>query len=230
MSRIQVELLAPAWFNRFGDPLKSARVMEIITLVLKKLGFATYRYQHAWVVAPDPDGGYLIADHANKMAALDKGLPKRDRLTYHGVFRKTHLATALLIIKLGTFMWPGTQTFINVDNANPDLQETLRLGMHCLVWEHADVVREISTFKVLMASDNWDADDVMGDDELAIIARMYDAMDTEKMAVGVSKDKAIIRQVQRICSSLGTETMLYILRDYMKASFKPALDRKSVVA
>ena len=147
VSRVQIEFLAPAWFNRFGDPLKSARVMEIITLLLKKPGFATYRYQHVWAVAPDPNGGYLIADHANKMAALDKGLPKRDRLTYHGVFRKTHLATALLIIKLGTFMWPGTQTFINADNANPDLLETLRLGMHCLVWEQADVVKQLGTFK-----------------------------------------------------------------------------------
>ena len=99
--RIQVELLIPADFNRFGDPLKGSRVFEIISLLLVKPGFADYKYDCAWVVSPDPNGSFKLADQANKHAAMDELLPRRERRLYHGTFRKSHLACALLIITLG---------------------------------------------------------------------------------------------------------------------------------
>jgi len=46
--RIQVEGLIPEEFNRFDDPLKGSRVMEIIYLLLIKPGFADYKYECAW--------------------------------------------------------------------------------------------------------------------------------------------------------------------------------------
>ena len=86
--------------------------MEIIRLLLIKPGFGTYKYECAWVVSPDPNGGFMLADLANRHAAMDASLPKRDRQSsYFGTFRKSHLACELLI-KLGTFKWPGTERFI----------------------------------------------------------------------------------------------------------------------
>ena len=99
--RILVEELIPEEFNRFGDPSKGSRVFEIISLLLVKPGFADYKYDCAWVVSPDPNGSFKLADQANKHAAMDELLPRRERRLYHGTFRKSHLACALLIITLG---------------------------------------------------------------------------------------------------------------------------------
>ena len=118
LRRIQVEDLVPSDFNRYGDPLVGSRVMEIIHLVLVKPGFADYKYECVWVVSPNPDGGFMLADRANRDAALDALLPKRLRKTYNGTFRKSHLACALFIIKLGTHKWPGSERYITADQAN----------------------------------------------------------------------------------------------------------------
>ena len=143
--------------------------MDIIRLLLIKPGFGTYKYECAWVVSPNQNGGFMLADLANRHAAMDALLPKRDRqLSYFGTFRKSHLACALLIIKLGTYKWPGTERLITAEQGNPELQETVREGMWCQVWDYADVYANLEAFKLLMASDNWANDEQMGDDELAV--------------------------------------------------------------
>ena len=50
--------------------------------------------------------------------------------------------------------------------------------MKCIVWEQEDVLKHLETFKVLMASDNWDADETMGVDELSVMNRLYECMNT----------------------------------------------------
>ena len=225
VSRVQVELLAPAWFNRFGDALKGSRVLEIIKLILIQPGFATYKYEHAWVVAPDPAGGFQMADLANRMAALDSWLPKRDRKTFYGTFRKSHLAAALLIIKQGTFKWPETDQYITADQGNADLKDTLRLGMRCQVWDHEDVTKHIESFKILMASDNWEADEQMGDDELSVMNRIFECKATvHSPDLGLTKDQSIIRSVKKICSTAWTDNELYVLLDYVKSTTPQAFD------
>ena len=99
LRRIQVEDLVPSDFNRYGDPLVGSRVMEIIHLVLVKPGFADYKYECVWVVSPNPDGGFMLADRANRDAALDALLPKRLRKTYNGTISGQALIATLLLTK-----------------------------------------------------------------------------------------------------------------------------------
>ena len=217
--RIQVELLIPADFNRFGDPLKGSRVMEIISLLLVKPGFATYKYECAWVVSPDPNCGYHLSDLANRHVAMDDLLPKRDRQAYSSTFRKSHLACALFIIKLGTYKWPGTERLITAEQGNPELQETLREGMWCLSWDHADVYANLEAFKLLMASDNWEADEQMGDCELAVLNRICECIGTSRSTeMGRSCDQTVINKVKKICSTAWTDAELFHLLDYAKGS------------
>jgi hypothetical protein len=138
LQRIALELLAPELFNRFGDDLKGGRVLEIIKLLLLKPGFMAYIYDHCWVVTSDPNGGYRIADHANRMAAFDPWLPRHERLPLHGNIRKSHLVAALTIIKRGAHKWPDTGQLITADQGNDCLRETLQQGMWCKVWSHED--------------------------------------------------------------------------------------------
>ena len=191
MRRIQVEDLAPCDFNRFGDALKGSRVMEIIYLLLVEPGFADYKYECCWAVCPPDQGGFKLAELANKNARLDPLLPPRDRKTYYGTFRKSHLACALLIIKLGTYKWPDTDPlrsgYINADKANPALKQTLKEGMNCKTWSHEDVYADLENYKLLMASDNWEADEQMGDDELSVINRLCECIVTATAGRGFTK-------------------------------------------
>jgi len=218
--RIQVELLIPADFNRFGDPLKGSRVFEIIKLLLIKPGFGTYKYDCAWVVSADPNGGFMLADLANRHAAMDALLPKRDRqLSYFGTFRKSHLACALWMIKLGTFKWPGAERFSTEEQGNQELKVTLREGMWCEVWNHADVYANLDDFKMLMASDNWEADEQMGDCELSVLNRISECLRTVHSAeMGRSMDQTVLNKLKRICSTAWTDAELVVLLDYAKGS------------
>ena len=220
LRRIQVELLIPVDFNRFGDPLKGSRILEIIKLVLIKPGFGTYKYECAWVVSPDPNGGFMLADLANRHVAMDAFLPKRDRQTiYNGTFRKSHLACALLIIKLGTYKWPGTEKLITKEQGNQELQVTLREWMWCQTWDHADVYANLDDFKMLMASDNWEADEQMGDCELSVLNRLCESLGTVRSAeMGRTMDQTVIIKVKRICSTAWTDAELVVLLDYAKGS------------
>jgi len=169
--------------------------MEIVKLLLIKPGFATYKYECAWVVGPDDLGSFKLADLANRNVAIDSLLPKRDRRAYSSTFRKSHLACALLIIKQGTHKWPDSDRFITAEQGNAALQETLREGMWCQVWSHADVYADLETFKMLMASDNWEADEQMGDDELSVLNRICECMGTVRSPeMGLTKDQAVIKE------------------------------------
>ena len=160
----------------------------------------------------------MLADRANRDAALDALLPKRLRKTYHGTFRKSHLACTLFIIKMGNHKWPGTDRYITADQANAASRETLREGMWCKTWLHEDVYADLDTFKLLMASDNWEADEQMGDDELSVINRLCECMATVQKEMGVAKDQAVIKTVKKMCSTVWIDTELYALLDYAKTS------------
>ena len=228
MRRIQVEDLAPCDFNRFGDALKGSRVMEIISLLLVELGFADYKYECCWAVCPPDQGGFKLAELANKNARLDPLLPHRDRKTYYGTFRKSHLACALLIIKLGTYKWPDTDPlrsgYINADKANPALKQTLKEGMNCKTWSHEDVYADLENYKLLMASDNWEADEQMGDDELSVINRLCECINTAPAGNGLTKEQVVIRKVKTMVSTAWKDNELISLLDYAKASSPQVLE------
>ena len=110
-------------------------------------------------------------------------------------FRKSHLACALLIIKLGTYKWPDTDPlrsgYINADKANPALKQTLKEGMHCKTWSHEDVYADLENYKLLMASDNWEADEQMGDDELSLLLTGFASVLLPQLQEGASPNSRL---------------------------------------
>jgi len=108
---------------------------------------------------------------------------------------------------------------ITAEQGNPALQETLREGMWCQVWDYADVYANLEAFKLLMASDNWADDEQMGDDELAVLNRICECMGTVRSAeMGQTNDHTVINKVKQICSTAWTDEELFSLLDYAKGS------------
>ena len=88
--------------------------MKLAKKICDEHGFARFRYQEGWCHMPNPDAPYEVAEHANNMALYDQLLPKRQpRAQLYGSFRRTHLATTLLLAKLekNEFENTGYMTF-----------------------------------------------------------------------------------------------------------------------
>ena len=70
-----------------------------------------------------------------------------------------------------------------------------------------------------MASDSWDVDEQMGDDELAVLNRICECMGTVRSAeMGQTHDHTVIDKVKKICSTAWTDDELFSLLDYAKGS------------
>ena len=76
--------------------------------------------------------------------------------------------------------------------------------MWCDAWARDDVDRRLEDVKHLIASDNWDADEVMVDDEMAVFRRISEAVVLQKNlpsgAIGVGVADVVIEYFKKFCS------------------------------
>ena len=77
--RIQLEDLAPADFNRSGEPLSSKQVLNLANRILSDQGFAEYRYVAGWCHSPPRDDLELVWRHASVLNRADPSLPTYPR-------------------------------------------------------------------------------------------------------------------------------------------------------
>ena len=232
--RIALELIAPAVFNRFGRPLRSKRLVELCMLFLKSPGFAKHKCDSVWVIKPDLDKPYAVVAHANKMAALDPVLPTRDpKVAYYGSFRNSHTCVALLQIKRGVLKWPGTDEYITAAGANDALKDVLDNGIMCEVWPAEKVSDNLESFRVLMASDNCQGDEQMPEDEVSIISRLKECVDTahsNNTVKGLNIDNQVLSKVKQYIGASWTDKELNKLLDYAKSTAPVCLELLTLVS
>ena len=74
--RVPVESLGPALWNRNGEPLSGKHVLSLAHQILRRDGFASYRYVAVWVHEADPENPMAVYNHASAMASQDPNLPR----------------------------------------------------------------------------------------------------------------------------------------------------------
>lgn len=177
ISRVPLDDLGPALFNRGGAPTSGRHCVNLAKRILMIEGFATYRYVAGFAHEPDPADPNAVANHGNRMAERDALLPRLPAKSLKGVFAKTHLVTLLQLYKGGHLpdlvAWVATH---RSSEEREELEDVLRYGifMHVFPWE---AVRDHpEDMKALMASDNFDHGHGLTDSELRCINGMREAI------------------------------------------------------
>ena len=182
VTRVPLEDLGPALFNRQGAATCGQHCHDLGTRILTMEGFATFRYVAGFCHEPDPEDLLAVARHGNSMALADPLLPRLPMKPLKGVFAKTHLVTFLQLYKNGQMpavLAAQSKTGVQSDQASsqsPGAQSTadefadvLEQGifMHVFPWwvvrDHREAVL------ALMASDNFDHGHGLADSELRCI-------------------------------------------------------------
>ena len=78
--------LGPALFNRHGNRQSGAHVVNLISQLIKSLGFAPHVYGHIWCIKWDPVNPLAVSQWGNKMRKSDSRLPKLPEKPLYGVF------------------------------------------------------------------------------------------------------------------------------------------------
>ena len=101
-----------------------------------------------------------------------------------GSMNKNHLTFALLMQIQGGRILPISQAELSPDLGNDSQQLALTRGVLCIAWSWSDVQANLEDFRLLMASDNKDADTSMTDSELHVIGDVIGKITAHEMILG----------------------------------------------
>ena len=182
ITRVPLEDLGPALFNRQGAATCGQHCHDLGTRILTMEGFATFRYVAGFCHEPDPEDLLAVARHGNTMAAADPLLPRLPMKPLKGVFAKTHLVTFLQLYNNGQM--PALVAAQGKSRVNPAQASSQSMGSPTTANEFADVLEQGLFMHVfpwwvvrdhreavlaLMASDNFDHGHGLADSELRCI-------------------------------------------------------------
>ena len=71
ITRVPVEDMGPALFNRLGAPTSGRHCVNLAKRIIAVEGFATLRYTAGFCHEPDPDQPFSVSRHGNSMATRD---------------------------------------------------------------------------------------------------------------------------------------------------------------
>ena len=102
------------------------------------------------------------------------------------------MVTGCQMTDLGGRKLPKSGRELNKTLMNSEGLDALKNGLYCLHFEYKDVIDNLDAFKKLMASDNWNAQLTLDDDELTIGKRMIKLVQSTefKDKTGQAFDKA----------------------------------------
>ena len=168
-STIPIEDLGPAVFNRnmVGD-----HVLELMHDIIKKFGFAKWRYGAIFVHAPNPQNPLEVAEWGNKQRRLDPRLPQLPKKHLYGVFAGQHLVAGLQLVKQAQTTCPHSQEIMRPSMCNEEMQEAMSKGLTCYVWAHETFVAFQEEFSAFMSAANTRALTDMAEDEMTLLHRM----------------------------------------------------------
>lgn len=215
--RVALEDLGPAVFNRFGAATSGRRCRELTTRIIRIEGLAVYRYTAGWCVEPNPDDPLEVYRHGSAMAQNDALLPKLVEKPLKGLFRKTHLHSALLKSKRGTMTYDNSAELVDPSKVdNEEWRITMAEGMFVEVFSYSDYIANKDKFMALMASGNFDAGFALAEDEIQMLCRVKLTLDGLVIPSGMSHFEAVAKQVGRLAGSRWTDNDLVHFYNYAK--------------
>ncbi len=190
--------LGPAKFNRLGEDTSVTHILALFENIMLKRGFAHYRYDCLWTHSPNPRDPLEVYDHGQSMRSRNVLLPDLPKKALKGTFRRVHLMTGMQMTDEGGRTLPISGKALNKGIANSEAMDVFEHGLWCLHFDYEDVKENLEDFKNLMASDNWEADLVLGDNEVSLAVRMIKLIHSTAMKgkQGSDLDRAVIAQVK----------------------------------
>ena len=198
VTRIPLEDLGPAVFNRKGNPTSGRHCVNLSERILRVEGFGTFRYVAGYCHEPDPTSPLAVCHHANRMAERDPLLPTLPPRALKGVFAKTHLMTTLQLYKQGRF--PDLERVVSSqpEAFTRELKEALSHGIFMHVFPYEAIRDNPEDFNALMASDNFDHGHGLADSEIRCIREMRTAIRTLPLGEASSQFVAVSTEIQRL--------------------------------
>ena len=233
--RIQLEDLAPADFNRNGEPLSAKQVLHLAERILTDQGFAEYRYTSGWCHTPPENDPECVWRHASVLNRDDPQLPRYPRKALYGVFRKNHLIAFLQKLKQGNIVLPGSGGVpFEVPANSPDwaeLRKVLDQGILMDVFLYNDVQARKEDFIALMASDNFDQAFSLRDDEFTLMRRLSALMRGAKVLAPSSPEwKEAVRSQRQLCGGRWSDRELQGMYNFAVTTDEAKLNFLTVVA
>ena len=198
VTRIPLEDLGPAVFNRKGNPTSGRHCVNLSKRILRVEGFSTFRYVAGYCHEPDPTSPLAVCHHANRMSERDPLLPKLPPRALKGVFAKTHLMTMLQLYKQGRFPDLEREVSSQPDSFTGELREALSHGIFMHVFPFEAIRDNPEDFNALMASDNFDHGHGLADSEIRCIREMRAAIRNVPLGEASSQFGAVSTEIQRL--------------------------------
>ena len=198
VTRIPLEDLGPAVFNRKGNPTSGRHCVNLSKRILRVEGFSTFRYVAGYCHEPDPTSPLAVCHHANRMSERDHLLPTLPPRALKGVFAKTHLMTMLQLYKQGRFPDLEREVSSQPDSFTGELREALSHGIFMHVFPFEAIRDNPEDFNALMASDNFDHGHGLADSEIRCIREMRTAIRTLPMGGASSQFAEVSAEIQRL--------------------------------
>ena len=199
ITRVPLEDLGPALFNRLGAPTSGRHCMNLAKRIIAVEGFATQRYTAGFCHEPDPDKPLSVSSHGNGMATRDPLLPRVHGKALKGVFAKTHLVTLLLLYKQGCL--PDLQRMVARQPGHArfqELQEALSQGIFMHIFPFEAVRDHLDDFKCLMASDNFDHAYGMTGSEIRCISVIRELIRNMEVPKAMSQFVAVTSEITKL--------------------------------
>lgn len=195
-TRVSIWDLATAKWNRNGTPTSGRHAQLRITSIMKKEGFAEYKYNAGWCIAPNPKNVYETWEHHEEMRVHDRLLVKLERKPLDGVFKCTHLVAGLQMWAQEERFYgaPYDQEKMSLADGNEEAVRTVREGIYMERFNFDDFEKNKDAFVSLMNSDNVDHATGLAYDEVQLIAAMYEQMALYSM--GTSTYEEIVQTLQ----------------------------------
>ena len=236
VTRVPIEELGPALFNRHGESTSSAHCLKLAKRILTLEGFATFRYVAGFCHEPDPADPLAVSRHGNSMREKDNTLPRLPAKALKGVFAKTHLVTFLQLYRNGQIPHASSevpeasgQSAESLNQSRVELHDAVEQGvyMHVFPWS---VVRDHREAVIkLMAADNFDHGHGLAESEMRCIKAVRSAIaasgqGTLPVPVGLSQFDVVCRHVQQMSGQRWGEHDIGNFWDFAKSTLEAHFD------
>ena len=236
VTRVPIEELGPALFNRHGEATSSAHCLKLAKRILTLEGFATFRYVAGFCHDPDPADPLSVSRHGNSMQSKDNSLPRLPAKPLKGVFAKTHLVTFLQMYKNGQI--PGascevpqapSQSGEALSQSRVELQDALEHGVYMHVFPWWVVQKHKDSLVKLMAADNFDHGHGMSESEMRCIKLVRCAISASSQGqlcvpVGQSQFDVVLREVMQMSGQRWKEQDIGHFWDFAKSTLEAHFD------
>ena len=223
---INIRDVCPVAFNRGNgkSKLSAQHALKLMKTIVNDEDFQDHRYNMVWVKLPNPQDPTELVVLANKECKLDRRLPSREVKPMAGAMKANHLICVLLMQIHGGRTLLGTEMELTTSMGNEAQQRALEKGLRCITWSHSDVMVNLADFKLLMASDNKDADTAMPDSELHVIGSTLVDIATTPIGVGQTLEKVIMELLCMYASSCWSFEDRTVFIDFAKITSQISFD------